>query len=123
MLVTIDGVWIGNRIYWILSQLHSITTESLRTLSVLQLTTEYLTTTESQPTDSHNWVSYHYNWLFSEDSDSNSVLNSQLTVFPNWLVMAAGLPYIAWDRTPPPKKNTHYPLLRQPTVACLAVTK
>jgi hypothetical protein len=48
MVVTIDGNWIGSRIYWILSQLHSITTESLRTLSVSQLTTEYLTTTESQ---------------------------------------------------------------------------
>jgi hypothetical protein len=40
IVVTIDGYWIDNWIYWILSQLHSITTESLRTLSVSQLTTE-----------------------------------------------------------------------------------
>jgi hypothetical protein len=33
-LVTVDGVWIVNWIYWSPTQIHSITTASLRTLSV-----------------------------------------------------------------------------------------
>jgi hypothetical protein len=42
-LVTVDGYWIDNWIYYNRTLKYN-TTESLRTPSVLQLTTEYITT-------------------------------------------------------------------------------
>jgi hypothetical protein len=51
-LVTVDGYWIDNRIYYN-STLKYNTTESLRTPSVLQFTTEYITTIP-QPSNCYN---------------------------------------------------------------------
>jgi hypothetical protein len=90
MVVTIDGAGLTTAFIG----LHSVTTESLRTLSVSQLTTEYLTTTESQATHSHNWL-----WVTTPTDSSLKTLTRNLysthnlTVFPNWLISKQAVAY------------------------------
>jgi hypothetical protein len=111
-IVTIDGVWIGNQIYWTLKQLVTTFYKSVSHRLVFSVTTStaLLGSSFQQQTFHLLWVpklspasatSFSVpttatpNWLSACRLSLNPSLDSRFGLYSDWLVMAAGPRYIA----------------------------